>query len=79
MDSRKSAVFLFKLKIPFLGSFGLKYENNQVKLKIGTQSNLDMRNWMVIFNFSIIWSEIPFLGKFGPKNQNCPFKLKFGT
>ena len=69
MDSRKSAIFLFKPKIPFLGSFGLKNENNQVKLKISTQSNLDMRNWMVIFNFSIIWPEILFLGKFGPKNS----------
>ena len=69
MDSRKSAIFLLKPKIPFFGSFGLKNENNQVKLKIGTQSNLDMRNWMVIFNFSIIWPEILFLGKFGPKKS----------
>ena len=34
---------------------------------------------MVIFTFSVFWSEIPFLGKFGWKNQNCQSKRKIGT
>ena len=56
----------FQLEISFLGKFGPKSQNCQFKLKIGTRTNADMQNSLVMFPFSVldwkyfagqIWSE----------------------
>ena len=58
--------------------FGPKYQNCQLKLKLGAQSNLNMQNSMVVFTFSVLEQKHLFLGKFSPKNRNCQIQLKFG-
>ena len=61
--------FYFKPEIPFLGKFGPKNQNCQVKLKFGTLDKFEyakFNNDVDIFCFQL---EIPFLDKFGPKNQ----------
>ena len=45
--------FHFKLEILFLGKFGSKYQNCQLKFKFGMQTNLKMQNSMVMFTFSV--------------------------
>ena len=65
----------FRLKIAALfGKFGPKNRNCQFKLKIGTQTNSNMKNSIVIFLFST--GSILFL-EICSKNQNCLLKLKF--
>ena len=71
-------IFSFRLKTPFLGKFRPKNQNCQYTLKLGTPTNSNMQNSMVLFTFSA-FDQTPFLAKFGPKIQNCQFKLKFGT
>ena len=41
----------FRLKIPFFGKFGPKYQNCQFILKFGTWTNSNMQNSMVMFTF----------------------------
>ena len=59
------------LKIPFLGKFGRKNQNCQFKLKFGTKTNLNMKNSMVMFVFSIFYWKYPFL------EEICSKKSKF--
>ena len=59
--------------------FGPKIPNCLFKVKLGTQSNFNMQNSIMMFIFSIFDQNKSFLGKLGPKNQNCQFKLKCGT
>ena len=68
----------FRPEIYFLGKFGVKNENYQLKLKFGTWTNSHIQNSVVtaIFRYQ---PKIPLLGKLDPKNQNCQFKLKFGN
>ena len=44
--------FRFRPEIPFLGKFGPNYQNCQLKLKLGAQTNSSMQNSMVMFTFS---------------------------
>ena len=71
--------FRFRLGIPFLGKLVPKNQNCQFKLKFGTSINLNMKNSMALFTFSVLERKYPFTGKFGSKNETCQFKLKFGT
>ena len=48
MDQRTSATFRFQLKTPFLGKFGPKYQNYQLRVKFGTPTNSNMQNLMVM-------------------------------
>ena len=50
----------------------------QFNLKIGTYTNSNMQNSLVIAHF-LTSTAIPFLSKLRRKNQNCQFILKFGT
>ena len=43
----------FKPEKPFLGKSGQKHQNCQFKLKFGTKTNLNMRNSMMMFRFSV--------------------------
>ena len=49
------AFFYFRLKISFLGKFGSKNPNCQVKLKFGTQTNSNMQNSIIVFTFPILY------------------------
>ena len=60
--------FSFRWETPFLGKFGPKHQNCQFKLKFGTQTNLNMKNSMLVFTLSAL-----------DQKQNCQFKLKFST
>ena len=66
--------FRFQPKVPFLAKFGAKNQTCQDKLRIGTLTNSNMQNSVVMFVFSVFDQS-----KFGPKNQNFQLKLKFGT
>ena len=55
-----------------------KTQTYQLKLEICTQTNSNMQNSMVMFNFLFSTGNTS-LGKFGPKIQNGQFELKFGT
>ena len=52
--------FCFWVEIPFLGKFGPKNQNYQLKLKFGTCTNSDIQNSMVIFTFSVFDRESTF-------------------
>ena len=54
------SLFQFLTGNTLLGKFGRKNENCQFKLKLGTKTNLNMRNSVVL----CFWLEIPFSGKF---------------
>ena len=43
----------FRLEVPFLDKFRPKNQNCQFELKIGTQTNSNMKNSMVMFSFSV--------------------------
>ena len=47
--------------LPFLGKFGLKNQNGQFELKIGTKTNTDMKNSMLMFIFPVLGHKYPFL------------------
>ena len=42
--------FCFQPEIPCLGQFGPKNQNDQLKVKLDTQTNLNMQNSMMLFN-----------------------------
>ena len=65
---------VFDLKYLFLGKFHRKNQNCQFKLKFGTETNLNMRNSMLIFTF---FNRKYSFGEIQCKKQNCQFKLKF--
>ena len=46
--------------LPFLGKFGLKNQNGQLELKIGTKTNTNMKNSVVMFIFSAFDRKYPF-------------------
>ena len=55
----------FRLEIdPFLGKFGPKNNNCQFKLKIGTYTDSNMKNSVVIFIIFCFWPEVSCLWKF---------------
>ena len=71
--------FCFRLEKPFLGEFGRKNKSCQFELKLGTDTNLNIRNLVGVLTFFIFDRKYLFLGKFCSKNQNCLLELKFGT
>ena len=59
--------FCFRPEKPFLGKSGQKNQNCQFKLKFGTKTNLNKRNSMMMFNFSVF--DHIFLGQIWSKNS----------
>ena len=57
----------FRPEIPFLGKFGPGYENCQIKLKSGINTNLNMQNSVVVFSFSIFDRKYPFWSNLAQK------------
>ena len=51
---------VFESKYPFLGKFGPKSQNYQLKLKFGTYTNSNMQNSMVMFILSVFDWKYPF-------------------
>ena len=49
------------IQLPFLGKFGPKNHKSQFKLKIGTYTNSNMKNSMVIFIFFCIFIKYLFV------------------
>ena len=45
--------FCFRSEMPFLGKFGPKSQNYQLKLKFGIHPNSSMQNSMVVFTFLV--------------------------
>ena len=62
----------FRPGIPFLGQFGPKIQNCQLKKLIPRLIRING-----VAHFLNFWPDIPFLTKFGPRNQNCQIKLKY--
>ena len=54
------SLFFFRLKVTFLGKFGLKNQNSQFKLKFGALTNSYMQISVVEFTFSILEWKYPF-------------------
>ena len=52
--------FCFKPEKPFLGKSSQKNQNCQFKLKFGTKTNLNKRNSMMMFTFSVFDQKNPF-------------------
>ena len=48
------------MEISFLGKFGPKNQNYQLKLKFGTYTNSNMQNSMVMFTFSVFDRKYPY-------------------
>ena len=46
-------MFCFRLEIPFLCKIGPKIQNYQFKRNFGIKTNLNMRNSMMMFTFSV--------------------------
>ena len=57
--------------------FGPINRSCQFKLKIGTQTNSNMKNSIMIFIFLCFRPEVYFFLEICSKNQNCLLKLKF--
>ena len=70
---------VLRLEIPFVAKFDPKNQNCQLKMKFGTQANLNVQNNVVMISSSVLHRKYLFGGIFGPKIQNCEFKLKLGT
>ena len=70
---------LFRLGILFLGKFSPNNQNFQFELKVSTQTNLNMKNSMVMFIFSVFDQKYLFWETFVLKNQNCLLNLNFST
>ena len=68
----------FRPEICFLGKFRPKNQNCLLKVKFGTQTNLNFQNSMVLFTFHYR-PEIPFFGQIWSEKCNCQYKLKFAT
>ena len=45
--------FCFRLEIPFLGKFGPKGQNHQLKPKFGSWTNSNIQNSMILFTFFV--------------------------
>ena len=60
-------LFHFWPEIPFLGKFGPKIKNCQLKLKFCTETNSNMQNAMVMLTFSFFNEKYPFGAKVGQK------------
>ena len=58
------SLFLFLIGNTLLGKFGPKSENCQLKLKLGTYTNSNMQNSMVMFTFSGFGQEFAFWANF---------------
>ena len=63
-------VFCFRLEIPFLCEIGPKIQNYQFKRNFGIKTNLNMRNSMMMFTFSVFdrkyrWANL--VQNFGPE------------
>ena len=56
------------VRFTFFGKSGPKTKNCQFELKLGTYTNSNMHNSMVLFTFSISDQNFHFGGTFGPKN-----------
>ena len=54
------SLFCFWVEIPFLGKFGPKNQNCHFKLKIGTYTNSNMQNSMILFTFFVLERKYPF-------------------
>ena len=61
-------VFCFQLELTFLGIFGPKNKICQFNPKIGTSTNLNMKDSMAMLFFSVFGLKDPFCGKFDRKN-----------
>ena len=57
-NSMMLLTFLFS--IPFLGKFGPKNQNYQLKLKFGTYTNWNIQSSTVMFTFSVFDQKYPF-------------------
>ena len=57
MDTRISAIFLIKTGNTFFEQIWSENQNYQLKLKFSTQTNSNMKNSVVVFNFSILYQE----------------------
>ena len=78
MDAGRTGIFLFQTGVPFLQKFDPKFQSSLIKVEIGTQTNSNMQNLMVIFHVSVLdWKHLYW--KSWSENQNCQFKLKFDT
>ena len=64
------AVSVLDRKIPFLDKFS-------PKISVGTLTNSDVLNSMVIFNYTILHWQYFFWTSLLQKNQNCLLQLKF--
>ena len=62
-----------------MGKSGQKNQNRQIQLKFGTKTNLNMRNSMMMFTFSVFEHKYLSWVNLVQKIQNCLFKLKFNT
>ena len=51
---RMFTFFCFSLEIPFWANLVQKNQNCQFELKFGTYTNLNMKNLMVVFTFSVL-------------------------
>ena len=63
-------VFCFRLEIPFLCEIGPKIQNYQFKRNFGIKTNLNMRNSVMMFTFSVFdrkyrWANL--VQNFGPE------------
>ena len=67
-------VTCFILEMPFLGKFGPKNQNCQFEMKIGTKTNLNVKNSMVMFIFPVFDWNYLFL-EIGSVSQNSLLKL----
>ena len=60
-------LFRFWPEIPFLGKFGPKIKNCQLRLKFCTETNSNMQNAMALLTFSFFYDIYPFEAKVGQK------------
>ena len=79
-------IFRFQQKMPFLGKFAPNVQYCQFKVKLGTQTNSNMQNSMMLFTFFVcdrkccFWTNLPKLIRICTcLKRGSQFKLKFGT
>ena len=61
------SLFLFLMGNTFLSKFGPKNQNFQFKLQFGSKGNFNMKNSMVVFNFSLLNQKYSFRENLVPK------------
>ena len=71
--------FCFRPEKLFLGKPGQKDQNRQFQHKFSTKTNLNMRNSMMMFTFSVFDHKYLSQANLVKKMQNCLFKVKFDT